>query len=288
MVPTGRLDLIVLSHSDEDHIGDMRAILAAYRVAAIIHPGDDHIPVPAPGTPPDYLHLMRDDIRNEGARVWDLSDPSTPPEPGRRFSIGGATATFVVGWSNGQDTWHAGERTLPDGPHNNALSIVIRLEYGGHSVLLTGDTVGRLDFMDPGTCAYAERIMVEKAALVPIDSDVLIGQHHGADNATSGCFIRAVSPGYVIFSAGHHTGRHHPRQSAYDRLTGNGVDARHILRTDRGDNEDGPERVREASQEAGTCPDQPGDDDVEIRLSSNPSVPPDVHYMGASRACGRR
>ena len=39
--------------------------------------------------------------------------------------------------------------------------------------------------------------------LAPMSSFVLIAPHHGADNASSTCFIRAVDPHWVIFPAGH-------------------------------------------------------------------------------------
>jgi len=280
MVPSHRLDLVVLSHSDADHIGEMRDILRDNRVAAIIHPGDDHPFTRPRGGGKAYLELMRDDIASEGATVWNLAESTTPPAPGRRFSIGTATATFVAGWGDGHLTEGPRERRLNGGPLNNALSVVIRFEYGGHSVLLTGDTVGRPESRPKGTCQYAERIMAAPGYRPAVDSDVLVGQHHGADNATSECFIRAVSPDYVVFSAGHVVRYHHPRQGAFDRIKAVRPLAR-ILRTDRGDNEGGAEMAAEG----GRCPDPPGDDDVEIRLPRNPSARIDVRYRGPSRGC---
>src|SRR5207244_3162270 len=103
---------------------------------------------------------------------------------------------------------------------NNALSSVIRLEFAGHSVLLTGDTVGRFEYAAGTACEFAERIMVDAATTVSLKSDVLVGQHHGADNATANCFIQAVKPTYVVFSAGNLYG--HPRQSTADRLVAYG------------------------------------------------------------------
>lgn len=274
MIPSGRIDMLVLSHSDADHIQEMDDILRQNRVAMIIHPGDPRGPT---------VDAMRELINAERATVWNLADPATPPAPGRRFSLGAATVTFVAGWSDGTETRGPGERTLPSGPRHNALSIVIRFEYGGHSVLLTGDTVGRLDFQPESTCAYAERIMVERATIVPIKSEVLIGQHHGADNSTSSCFVGEVDPEFVVFSAGHQF--HHPRQSAVDRLTGNGVSLANIFRTDRDDNEGGTGRNQEMTAGSGRCRDPRGDDDVEIRLPVRPGAPVNVSYRGPSAAC---
>jgi competence protein ComEC len=170
---------------------------------------------------------------------------------------------------------------LASGPRNNALSIVIRFKYGGHSVLLTGDPVGRMIGDPPATCEYAERIMVGNQSRVPIDSDVLIGQHHGADNSASSCFVSAVSPEFVVFSAGHHF--RHPTQAAVDRLTSSGrVSLANIFRTDRGDNEGGSEMTAGA----GTCPDKRGDDDVEIRLPRSSSGRVTVAYRAPDPGCG--
>jgi len=85
-----------------------------------------------------------------------------------------------------------------------------------------GDAVGRLRADDPDDVIEAsEPEMVANAANVPIDSDVLIASHHGADNGTAGPFIDAVTPTFVIFSAGHAHG--HPRASTAARLLGRGI-----------------------------------------------------------------
>jgi competence protein ComEC len=143
---------------------------------------------------------------------------------------------------------------------------------------------------DPdASCGYAEHIMVDRVATVPLDSDVLIGQHHGADNSTSRCFIQAVTPQYVVFSAGH--AYNHPRQATVDRLTTPPptsppgtyrVALANIFRTDLGDNEGGTEMTAGS----GTCPDPTGDDDVEVRLPASSASPVSVAYRGLSARCG--
>ena len=183
MVPGRRLDLVVLSHSDVDHIRELPAILGENTAAVIIHPGDPR------GPALDPVHQAIRDHQSNGARVFNLTEIDNPPSsgpgptpirPGDSFAVGSARATFIAGWSNGNQTRGRGEAELNGGPMHNALSIVIRFEYGGHSVLLTGDTVGRMIGNSDTRCAYAERIMSGRSASVPIDSDVLVGQHHGA------------------------------------------------------------------------------------------------------------
>jgi competence protein ComEC len=293
LVPGRRLDLVVLSHSDKDHIGMVKSILGLRPppnqterenlAAVIIHSGDPR---------GELATSMRAFITEQaalGAQVFDLyqidhPDPSLPPpipvRPGDSFPVGTGRATFIAGWSDGNLTQGPTDKRLPDdAARNNVLSIVIRFEYGGHSVLLTGDTLGRRDRDGDDACFYAERIMSERTATVPIESEVLIGQHHGANNSTSTCFIQAVKPEYVIFAAGHQY--HHPREKTVKRLLAAGVPIERILRTDFGDNEGGTEMI----EYSGTCKDKPGDDDVEIRLPDDPAVPIDVDYTGTSRPC---
>lgn len=297
LVPGRRLDLFVLSHSDKDHIGMVKAILGAQRppnqaqrenlAAVIIHSGDPR------GPTVDRMRLTLTEQERLGACVYDLRKNNQPRPPcrslhtggprtlmpGDSFAIGAATATFIAGWGDGNDIRDPSERRLDNAARNNGLSVVIRFEYGGHSVLITGDSIGRTQDDPSSTCAYAERIMVSRAATVPIDSDVLVAGHHGADNSSSTCFIRAVSPKYVIFSAGHEY--HHPRQAAVARFLANGVDPSNLFRTDLGDNEGGTEMTAGS----GGCEDPTGDDDVEVRLPSNSASPITVAYRGASAAC---
>lgn len=275
MIPDGDIDLLVFSHSDADHIGAGRAILQRNRVHRILHPGD--------ARSGQTLAELREAIDAEpDVEVFDLS--STPLEFGHVFQIGsGASAIFVAGWADGHDSEGPDDPTLSGGPLNNALSIVIRFEYGGHSVLLSGDTVGRAA-SDQGKagCRYAERYMVENQNAVPIDSDVLIGQHHGADNASSICFLRAVSPDYVVFSAGHNGTYVHPRASAAFRVMSVGIPADHIFRTDYRDNQGAPEWVYGALR---GCSDPAGDDDVDIRLPRDESEPIRISYRYGTRGC---
>jgi competence protein ComEC len=76
--------------------------------------------------------------------------------------------------------------------------------------------------------------------------------HHGGNNGSSNCFIRAVNPQYVIFSAGR--GHHHPTQAAADRYIANGVPVENLFRTDRGDNEGGLNGFTERLLAAATRP----------------------------------
>lgn len=280
LVPSKQIDLLALSHSDIDHIGAARRILGENQVGIIIHPGDVR-----DGT---TIANVRHDISQEpGASIVDLSVMDLPF--GTQFAVGPAVATFVAGWSDPTKLYDQ-DPSLNGSGHKaeryNGISIVMRLSYGGHSVLLTGDTLGRIEGTrkNDTLCQYAERKMVENSTAVPLESDILIGQHHGSDDSSSNCFIRAVNPRWVIFSAGHEY--RHPRQSAADRYLSFGVAKERMLRTDRGDHEGGRGRGKEwRFGGLRGCVDKPGDDDIEITLSDDPAVEPIVVYRTGQTGC---
>jgi beta-lactamase superfamily II metal-dependent hydrolase len=252
IVGSGPIDIVILSHSDSDHISDAKEILERHGAGTVIHPGDAR-----DGQMLGVLRGALERLARRGTRVISLA--ASPLSPGTTFPLGAATLTFVAGWSDGRLTAAPGDPYFPASDQRNALSIVMRLEHGGHSVLLTGDTIGRRRGENNSACRNAERIMSQSS--VSIDSDILIGQHHGGDNATSNCFIRAVSPEWVIFSAGR--GHGHPAQRVADRLVANSISPDKILRTDRGDNEGHGEWLYGSIK---GCTDRAGDDDIEILL----------------------
>lgn len=170
LVPSKKIDLLALSHSDIDHIGAARRILAENDVAIVIHPGD-----PRDGT---TIARVRHDINQEpGASIVDLGAMNLPF--GSQFAVGPATVTFIAGWSDPAKIYDQDPSLDGSGykaERYNGISIVMRLSYGGHSVLLTGDTLGRIEGKrkNDTLCQYAERKMVENSATVPLESDILI------------------------------------------------------------------------------------------------------------------
>ena len=269
MVTDGVLDLLVISHPDGDHLGEVPAILEDVEVRRIVHTGRD-------GTSGAWRDAMAavERERVAGASVIDLGTSAIAP--GTVFALGPASATFVAGW-------HDWDRTQSDGPlspgeRQNVISIVMRLDYRGRSILLTGDTIGRGIGDPPSDCDHAERWMVRHQP-ARLRADVLVAPHHGGDNGSSGCFVEAVRPGIVIFSAGHQ--HHHPTAAAAARYLALTPRPR-IYRTDFGDDEGA--REWEHGRRPG-CTDRSGDDDLEIRIPYNRRARPRVRYLSARSSC---
>ena len=248
-----RIDLMILSHSDADHLGAVDEILNAYMVWTIIRSG--------------YVRdtdtwrradAAIDKAEKSGAEVIDLSRTDLPP--GTSYRFGETLVTVVSAFSRPPESWH----TPGESEERNAGSVVVRLLFADRSVLLTGDAVGCEEGATDGAPIATEKFMLENASAVSIDSDVLIAPHHGSDDASSSDFIRAVSPAWVIFPA--ENKHEHPRNVVAERYLAAGVDASRLLRTDRNDNEGGDEW-------ASICIDDykgpMGDDDVDIAASAS-------------------
>ena len=91
----------------------------------------------------------------------------------------------------------------------NDNSIVIKLQAGNASFLLTGDAG-----------AKAEQSMI--AAGLKLQSNVLKVGHHGSAYSTAQSFLNAVSPTYAVISVGDNP-YGHPAQETVDRLLANNV-----------------------------------------------------------------
>ena len=268
------IDLLVISHTDSDHLGAVPAIFDGFEVRTVLRSG-----------------LVRCDV-NQGCR-WrtsqnkireavaqgktvDLNLAVSPIGLGYIFNFGEAAVQLVSGFHTPPAEWNVNNAS----DFRNAGSIVVRLEYDGKSVLFTGDAWGKEYGLD-SPMKGAEQFMVDNKAERPIDSDVLIAAHHGADNASSTDFLKEVSPTFVIFPAG---GSHqHPRQNTVTRMIRPdvGIAEDKLFRTDQCDSPGPNEWVGAWVPGAD---DSARDDDIDIVLTKG-EPDPLVGYVSSALTC---
>ena len=276
IVGTAGVDLMIISHSDGDHLGDAEEIIEAHDVRAMIRTGDSRH-----GANLDSMvFAIGREVTAIGA--MDRSLATQPITPGETLALGDATLTLL----HGLNDWTAS--SLSDAESNNAISIVVRLDYNGGSVLFSGDVIGRrLDDPAPNACRDAEEMMVNRhtpGTATSLDSDVIIAPHHGGNNGSSTCFINAVSPSAVVFSAGHQY--LHPTVGAAGRYLAANVRPDSLFRTDLGDDEDPDDPPSHPDAEhwepggATNCADARGDDEIEIHIDATGAVT--VRYVTMS------
>jgi len=185
------LDLVVLTHPDGDHITGLIPLLDRYRVAQV-------------------LDVPQSDTASEATpwreRLAALGIPRTLAQRGMRLPVGDLGITVL----NPGPTLLTG--TVSD-DNNNAA--VLRLDYGGTSLILTGDAESE-----------AEADMI--AAGLPLRADVLKVGHHGSNGASSPAFIAAVAPRLAVIQVGAENTFGHPHPAVLERL--GGVE---VLRTDQ-------------------------------------------------------
>ncbi len=268
------IDLLVISHTDSDHLGAIPAIFDAFEVRTVLRAGLERCNVNQTCRWRTSQNKIRAAVIQ--GKTVDLNLAFTPIGLGYTFRFGEAAVQILSGFHTPPLDW--GVSGLSN--VRNAGSIVVRLEYDGKSILFTGDEFGK----DPGLnepMEAAEKFMVDNQATRPIQSDVLIAAHHGADNASSTDFLKEVSPTFVIFPAG---GSHeHPRQNTVTRMIHPdvGIAEANLFRTDQCDSPGPNEWVGAWVPGAD---DSARDDDIDIVLIKG-EPDPLVSYVSSALTC---
>jgi competence protein ComEC len=191
-----RLEALVLTHPDADHIGGAASVVREMTVARVIEPG---IPV-GKGM---YADLLREVAGKDV--VWSAA------RNGRILRLDGVEIDFLWPTSRAVSSVDALENA-------NDVSAVARLRYGRFSALLTGDAPTQV-----------EDSLI--AHLGPaLESPILKAGHHGSATSTSEAFLRAVRPQLVIISVGRRNRYGHPAPEVMARLRHDGIE---VARTDR-------------------------------------------------------
>lgn len=250
-LPDGKLDYLMLTHSDEDHVEYMSDILELYEVSNIFMP--DILAEPS-GTSaaaeelrdeiaaldPEKLAMFDDEdtiTTQVYARffVAALSEPNCeivlnvdPDEDtnsivitdGEKLSDGTYDgATYMLTFYCPTEEYYA-TTDLSSAEEKNAVSPIGILEYNDVRIVLTGDSN-----------EINEPIVARR--LGNIDCDVLKVAHHGSESSSLDVFLDAVDCEFAVISCGKGNNHDHPRQEALDRLI---EDDMTIYRTDNNGN----------------------------------------------------
>jgi competence protein ComEC len=197
------LDLVVLTHPDGDHITGLIPLLDRYQVAQVL---DTHLSDAAPLAAAwrDGLarHRIQRTVAERGMRI-PLGQPAlaSPSGPGAQLTV-----------------LHPGPRPLrgtASDDNNNA--IVLRLEYGQTSLLLTGDAE-----------VEAEAELLKTG--LPLRADLLKVGHHGSKGSTAATFVAGVAPRWAVIPVGAENTFGHPHPDVLKRLAAAGAE---VFRTDQ-------------------------------------------------------
>jgi beta-lactamase superfamily II metal-dependent hydrolase len=198
------VDLMVVSHAHPDHIGGLLGVAAELPVRQLWHPED-------PARTPS-LRALTEKVRRRGGSIWGPKELCQADGPARRARRMGGVTFRVLHSCTEEATSTEPEMGLNDG------SLVLRLQFGERSFLLTGDVEAR------GERRLTESFGDELAV------DVLKIPHHGSDTSSGENFLELAQPRVAIISSGVRNRFAHPRASVLRRLRSRGIE---IWRTDR-------------------------------------------------------
>jgi competence protein ComEC len=178
------LDLVVLTHPEEDHVGGLVDVLETYEVGLVLDSGQECTSA--------TCDAWRSLIEEKGI-------PYRRAQAGMQLDLGQGVQLEVL---------HPPSQLITNTSSDmNNNSVVIRLQYGQFSVLLTGDTM-----------AEAENTVLMSGR--PLDSLVLKVPHHGGDTSLTEPFLEAVSPRVAVISVGADNRFGHPSEVTLKKLEG--------------------------------------------------------------------
>ncbi|HEX6306723.1 MAG TPA: DNA internalization-related competence protein ComEC/Rec2 [Longimicrobiales bacterium] len=175
-----RVDMLILTHPDADHIGGAAAVLDALATGLVIDPG-------VPAGKDMFIDLIAA-ARHSGQR-W------TAARAGMSFDVDGVGVTLLYPPLSVDGTRDA-----------NDNSVVFRLAFGAFAALFLGDA----------PVAVEDEIIARSGA--DLDVDVLKVGHHGSATSTGERLLDATSPALALLSVGRNNRYGHPNPGVLQRL----------------------------------------------------------------------
>jgi competence protein ComEC len=175
-----RVEALILTHPDADHIGGAAAVLDAFEVPLIIDPG-------MPAGKDMFIDLLA--AARRGGQRWVAGSDQVA------FSIDGVHFTIL---------YPPAALDAPGTANDN--SVVFRLEYGTFAALFLGDAPESVE--DLLVARHGERL---RAAVLKVG-------HHGSSTSTGEALLLTARPDIALVSAGRRNRYGHPTPSVLYRL----------------------------------------------------------------------
>ena len=179
-----RLDAIIITHPDGDHINGLPAVLQSLPVSLLLDAG-------APSESSDYQRLLAT-ARDRGVDYRQL-------HAGQRLNLGQGARLTMLAPAPGESV------------QGNDGSVVSLLQYRRARMLFTGDLE-----------ADGEARLLARTGN-RLQADILKVAHHGSRSSSTQTFLQAVQPRYAIISSPGGTDGLHPSSAVLARLRRQGA-----------------------------------------------------------------
>jgi len=181
-----RVDYVLATHADADHIDGLADVLRSFDVRAALV-------ARAPSDDAEFLRFA--------AAARDAGVPVHLVGRGDRLRFGDAALEVL---------WPPPAEANADAPSTNNDSIVLRLRLGRRTFLLTGDAE-----------APAEAALVRAGD--DLACDVLKVAHHGSRTSSTQPFVSAARPALAVISVGQDSPHGHPHREVLERWRDSGA-----------------------------------------------------------------
>ncbi|KKR21272.1 MAG: hypothetical protein UT48_C0010G0020 [Parcubacteria group bacterium GW2011_GWE2_39_37] len=182
-----QIDLMVLTHPHDDHVGGLIEVLKHYQIKRILYTGVVH-------SSPSYLAWL-EQIKKRNVVLTIIDRPQTIYFSPDCKMVYISPQESLVGKSV---------------TNLNNSSLIAKVEYKKVSALLVGDAEAEIE---EGMMARGQDL---SAGLIKIG-------HHGSDTASSEEFIRAVKPSFGVIQVGKDNSFGHPSKRTLKKLERNNV-----------------------------------------------------------------
>lgn len=180
-----RLDYVIATHADADHIGGMKTVIQQMEIGKFIMA---FMPDGFTPTTSTYAKMLE--------ALADKNIKITPAETGSQFPLGEA-AVYILG--------PAGE--FED---KNNMSVVCKVVFGQKKFLFMGDAEKE-----------AENALLQSGC--DLTADVLKIGHHGSSSSTTHSLLKAVHPSYALITCGKDNSYGHPHKETIENLQKAGI-----------------------------------------------------------------
>lgn len=181
-----RIDVVIATHPDADHITGLVEVLGRYDVGVLIESGA-------------VSSNTRDEALDRAAQSAGVE--RIVAKRGMDMDLGEGARLTILFPNQDVSEWET-----------NDASIISILRYGETEFLLMGDAPKKSEYL----------LMQLNSAV--LDAEVLHVGHHGSDTSTSPLFVNAVSPMYAVISAGKDNRYGHPHRSVIEALAKTGTE----------------------------------------------------------------